>query len=109
MPVLAETDTVLMGQNEILVGAISFSGFLRSGETISSVTSVSILPAGPTISGAAATGSARIINGVSTPAAEAITFSIDGDGSAKGRYVITATVVTSSSQTLIGAANLKLI
>lgn len=109
MPVLAETDTVLMGQNEILVGAISFSGFLRAGETISSVTSVTISPAGPDITNAQVTGSAQIINGISTPAAEAITFTIDGDGSSKGLYTITATVVTTGSQTLIGAAPLKLI
>lgn len=69
-------------------------------ETISSVTSVSSSPSGPTTGSLAVTTVPRIIRGVETPAGKAISFTLAG-GTNGTSYTLTATVVTSGSQTVV--------
>lgn len=104
---LAAQNLVRMGQNETKNAAVDFTGQLRSGETISSVTSVTISPSGPTLSNNAVSGSAMDINGTSVAAGKAITFRITGSAATKGQYTITATVATSSSQVLVSLLPLR--
>ncbi len=104
---LAAQNLVRMGQNETKNAAVDFTGQLRSGESISSVTSVTISPSGPTISNSAVSGSSMEINGVDVDAGKAITFRITGAAATKGLYTLTATVATSSSQVLVSLLPLK--
>lgn len=84
--------------------AVSMSGCLDSGETLSGTPTVAAT--GITITSPAVSGSALTIDGVSVPAGEAVTFKVAG-GTAGTDYTITITVSTSASQTIVRKVLLK--
>ena len=81
--------------SEVVTFSMDFTNLLASGETLSSVTSVTPTPTGPTISG-------EVVNGAAT----GVDFSISG-GTDGASYRIEATVVTSASNTRICDGILK--
>lgn len=79
---------------------IDVSDGLRSGETVSSITSTTVAPSGEmTATGAAASGGALEINGVSVATGQAITFTASG-GEADETYEVRILFVTSAGRTL---------
>lgn len=69
-------------------------------ELISSITSVTVSPAGPTITNSAVTPKPRKINGVQVAAGKAISFTVAG-GTNGTTYTLTCTVVTNGLQTRV--------
>ena len=82
-------------------GLISFADALDKdnsvNETISSITSVTPSPAGPTVSNAAVTTVPRIIRGVEVPAGKGIQITVSG-GSNGTTYSLECRVVSSGGQ-----------
>ena len=83
---------------------VSFQDLLdkdsSTNEVLSSVTSVTVAPSGPTIGTPAVTTTARKVNGVNVEAAKAITFTVAA-GTNGTTYTLTLTVVTSGGQTVV--------
>lgn len=88
--------------------AVSFVGILDSGEKLSSVTSVTVDPSGPTISNAVINTAAMTILGQPVAIGEAVQFHVIG-GTAGVTYVFTALCVTDSTpaQTVDGEVVLE--
>lgn len=85
--------------NETRLAAVSFSGCLDSGETLTGTPAIDGSPSGLTITSKAVSGSELNIDGVDIPAGEAVTFLVAG-GTAGQKYTITIAVGTSASQSL---------
>ena len=83
--------------------AVSFVGQLDSGETISSVTSVTeVTTSVLTITNKAVNSAAVTINEVSVGIGLAVQFTVAGQVAASSPYTIKILAVTSGSQTLVG-------
>ena len=81
---------------------VDYSDYLRSGETLASVSSVAITgnSTGVVVSGAAVSTGALVILGQSVEASKAVTFNLTaGSTAAAGFYVCTVTAVSSNSRT----------
>lgn len=91
-------DTVrVKSPNETRLAAVSFSGCLDSGETLTGTPTITAT--GLTLASKQVSGGALTIDGVSVPAGEAVTFTIAG-GTAGTKYTITIVVSTTAGQTL---------
>jgi hypothetical protein len=101
MTYVTSDDTIYKKASETRNCLVSFQQTLDKdnsiNETISSVTSVTPSPSGPTVSSAAVTTVPRIINGIEVPAGKAIQFTLAG-GSNGSEYDLLCLVVTSGSQ-----------
>lgn len=83
--------------NETRLAAVSFSGCLDSGETLTGTPTITC--SGLTLGSKQVSVGALTIDGVSVPAGEAVTFTIT-DGTAGTKYTITIVVSTTAGQTL---------
>ena len=116
MPVPAISPIVNMGSTEVLVGAaIDVSGYLREGQTLSSVTStIAVTPsnspdATPTATGAVVSSTELTICGNLVDAQKAIQFTLDGNGAAKKTYTLTWAAVVSNGSEITGSANFRIV
>lgn len=98
MTTLTAEQTCVKTPNETRGAAVSFSGCLESGETLTGTPTVTG-SADLTLGSKAVSVAAMEINGVSVPAGEAVTFSVAG-GTAGQKYTITVVVSTSTGQTI---------
>tara|TARA_R100000808_G_C2126091_1_gene136335 strand:+ start:356 stop:706 length:351 start_codon:yes stop_codon:yes gene_type:complete len=91
---------------------IDYSDQLRSGETLSSVTSVSITGGSTnvTASAAAVSSTTLTILGQTVAAANAITFTVTvGSTAAAGLYTATVTAATSNSRTMVRRSGFNIV
>lgn len=95
---LTATPVCVKSPNEVRGAAVSFSGCLETGETLTGTPTVTG-HADLTLGSVAISSGVLDINGVSVPAGEAVTFSVSG-GDAGQKYTITVVVTTSTGQTI---------
>lgn len=91
---------------------LSYAKYLRSGETLSSISSVEITGTSTNISvsGASVSTGALTINGKSVAAAEAVTLTVTPTTAASiGLYQISLKTVTSDSRTAIRRLNVSVV
>lgn len=88
--------------------SIDFRGSLDSGESLTGAVTLSVDPAGLTVDQGQVTAAAKVINGQSVPAGQAVQCRASG-GTAGETYTITASVATDGAvpQTLNGLCRLR--
>ena len=95
-----ERQTVRAGDTDGV--RVSYTDYLRAGETLSSVSSIEITGTSTniTVSSAAVSTGVLTILGASVPAAQAVTFTVSPTTAATaGLYQVTLTTATSTSRT----------
>lgn len=84
---------VIKHSGESLLLSMDFAELLEAGETISSITNITVLPLGPTLGAGAISGSE-------------VRFRASG-GAAGASYEVTVTIVTSAGNTRISVGRIK--
>lgn len=84
---------------------VDFGGHLNNGVTLTGTPTVTVTPAGPTVSGEAVLAASRVINNRTVPIGEGVVFTVAG-GTAGTQYRLKITVTASNGETLIGACYL---
>lgn len=103
---LSAAEPLVTGPNESILFGFDFSRWLPSGVTLSSVTSVTASPTGPTIA-SAAVNAATFVNGKGGTVAIGKGAQCRVSGCTSGTdYVLTAKVVDSASNTWEGVGTL---
>ena len=111
LDILTAEPVVFKAVAEVRNMAISFSGKLKSGKLLASITTVAVTPAGPTTSNVPAVSTAALtIQGKNVPIGEACQFAVTG-GTADTTYTWTITAVDDSSpaETLVGKVVMRVL
>jgi len=89
-------------------GAISFVNELDSTELMTGAATITVLPAGPTLSSKAVNTAGLTIDGTTVAAGQALQFHVTG-GDAGVTYVVTASANTDATpaQTLVGQVEFR--
>lgn len=111
LDILTAEPVVFKAAAEIRNMAVSFSGKLKSGKVLASISTVAVSPAGPTTSNSPAVSTAALeIQGKNVPIGEAVQFQVTG-GTADNTYTWTITAVDDSSptETLVGKVVMRVL
>ena len=99
-------------QGEVDGVRVSYADYLRAGETISSVSSVTVTGASTsvTVASAAVSTAALIVLGASVTTGEVVTFNVTaGSTATAGQYEATVTAVSSTSRTSVRRVGLTVV